>query len=201
MNDWQNINPLTESIAISLVRDHLATIKLVGQKIPENNNGQGNKTPDLLILNNNTTIALGEVKTPELTLDPIIKMYLWRTTFYKIRKFVHKAYKQFEIFDKSHKLPRILFFTSNHPQLNWTSLVHNITGVVGFDSTLIKDFRDLTFLSDSNKELNQIDAIVWLQINYIKPEVFQHFEYYNETSKHASQLKQHLSQLSSKISH
>ncbi len=192
MNDWQNIEPLPEPIAIDLVIDYLAGRELVASTIPRDNTRQGNKTPDLQISFENSSFAIGEVKTPELTLDPIFKMYLWKTTFYKIRKFVHKAYTQFEAFDKSHTMPRILFFTSNHPQLNWTNLIHSINGVVSYGETTIRDFRDLNFLSDSNEELNQIDAIIWLQINYVKPAVFQHFEYFNHLSPFRDKLKQYL---------
>ncbi len=192
MSDWENITPLPEPVAIRLVQGYLEERKLNGKKIPENNDGQGNKTPDLQIMIGDEPLALAEIKTPELTLDPIFKMYLWKTTFYKIRKFVHKAYKQFDKFDISHNLPRVLFFTSNHPQLNWTNLVHSVTGVVGYGNTIIRDFRDLSFLSDSDVELNQVDAIVWLQVNYITPSVFQHFEYYNQTSKYSDKLKRYL---------
>lgn len=185
--DWKDITPLKEHEAIEIVCKYLSDSGFSPSRINHKNLPNGVKSPDLAVSNKGELQFYCEIKTPELKQHPITGMYHWDTTFYKLRRFIHSAVKQFKDVDPDHLYPRIVAFTSDHPQLNWTSFYHNVIGAVSYGDTVIKDFRDKSFVADSNKDLLAIDLFLWFQVNYInRTDVYQLFRYCNADSKHLS---------------
>ncbi|MFZ5365708.1 MAG: hypothetical protein ACOZBZ_00260 [Patescibacteria group bacterium] len=136
-----------------------------------------------MVSNKNNLIFYCEVKTPEHKLNPVTRMYHWDTTFYKLRRFLHTAKKQFEDYDSGHEHSWVVAFTSNHPQLNWTNFVHNVIGAVAYNGKVIRDFRQRTFLKDSNKDLLSLEMILWLQVSYTDKRIYQMKNFINKDSK------------------
>ncbi len=188
--DWKDITPLKEHEAIDIIQKYLNTSGFSPSRINHKNLPDGVKSPDLAISNNGELQFYCEVKTPELKLHPVTGMYHWDTTFYKLRRFIHGSVKQFKDVDPDHLYPRVVAFTSNHPQLNWTSFCHNVMGKVSYGETVIKNFRDKSFVSDSDKDLLEIDLFLWFQVNYInRTDVYQLYRYLNVDSKHISNVE------------
>lgn len=180
--DWKNITPLTEPEAIKIVSDYFSKHKFKPERIVTEDLSSGQKSPDLAGSQKGESIFYCEVKTPSLIFNEEIGLYMWSTTFNKLRSRIHTAAKQFNAIDKEHKLPRIVAFTSNHPQLNWTQLQHNILGAVKYGDQILKDFRGKTFVADTDADINAIDLFLWFQINYINREsivelaIYQNFD-------------------------
>jgi hypothetical protein len=168
--EWKDIKPLTEAEARRIVKDYLTSRGYVVNEIDTKTVPEGKKSPDLVIKEGNETLAYCEIKTPAHNLNPQTRMYHWDTTFYKLRRFLHTAKKQFSDYDPDHKKPWIIIFTSNHPQLNWTNFTHNVIGAVAYNRQVIKDYRGKGFVADSNKDLLSIDMIIWFQVNYLNRE-------------------------------
>lgn len=183
--NWTTIKPLKEGPALTLVKKYFENACLKCEKIDERKNDNGKKSPDFKVIGQNRTVAYCEVKTPENVLNSETSMYHWDTTFYKLRKFIHKAVKQFKDYDSAYELPRIIAFTSNHPQLNWTSFQHNILGAVAFNGEILRDFNQKSFIADSNKDFLSIDLVMWLQVSHHtdNPEIYQVKYFLNPKSK------------------
>lgn len=172
--DWKDIKPLRESEAKSIVKDYLIERGYQVEEIDPKEVPEGIKSPDFEVKWDKQTAFLCEIKTPSHNLDPIFKMYKWDTVFYKLRRFIRTASKQFSDFDPEHNTPWVIVFTSNHPQLNWTSFTHNVIGAVAFNGQVIRDYRDKQFVGQSNNDLLKIDMIIWFQVNYLnRKEVYQ----------------------------
>ena len=172
--EWKDIKPLRESEARLIVKKYFIKHGFQVEEIDPSTLKEGKKSPDLIIKKNNKSVCYCEIKTPSLNLNPVTGLYQWNTIFYKLRRFIHTAYKQFFSFDPKHKEPWVIVFTSNHPQLNWTSFTNNVIGAVVFNGKVLKDFRSEKFLPKSNEELLSIDMIVWLQVSYLdRQEVYQ----------------------------
>ncbi len=181
--DWKTIKPITEHEALSVVNNYFTKHGYTPERIDTKKQGQGKQSPDIIANQNSKAIFICEVKTPEHILNKTTGMYHWDTTFNKIRGHIHKASKQFVDFDKNHILPRILAFTSNHPQLNWTGVHQNIFGMVKMGDQILKDYRNKPFVIDTNKDINSIDAYLWMQINYINRQSIAELAIYlNESS-------------------
>lgn len=178
--DWKDIKPLKESQALLLVKEYIDSKGLSCKRIEVSDK----KSPDFEILQNEVVKAYCEVKTPEHNLNPLTNMYHWDTTFYKLRRFLHTAVKQFKSYDPNHEVPWMVTFTSNHPQLNWTNFMHNVIGAVQYNGQVLKDFRQEKFIKDSDKDLLSIDLIVWTQVNYITPKIFEIKFFINNDSSH-----------------
>lgn len=181
--DWKDIKPLSESEALKLVSDYYSDHGFSIERVDTDLLLEGQKSPDLVGTFNNRQF-LCEVKTPAHIYNEEMGLYLWSTTFNKLRNHIKKAAKQFADFDKIHKAPRIVAFTSNHPQLNWTHLQHNILGAVKYGNTVIKDFRGKSFVADTNSYIQEVDIFLWFQVNYInRSSVVELAIYQNEDSK------------------
>lgn len=165
--EWKDIKPLSEKEAREIVKNYLLSHGFVVDEIKPDDLPIGKKSPDFIIKEGGDITGYCEIKTPAFILNPITNLYQWDTTFYKLRRFLHTAKKQFDDYDPQHEKPWVIVFTSNHPQLNWTSFTHNVIGAVAFNGKVIRDFRDKKFLPESNKDLLSIDMIVWFQINYL----------------------------------
>ena len=165
--DWKDIKPLKETETRTIVKEYFSNHGFSVLEINPKNLPQAKKSPDFVIKKGGDIKGYCEVKTPAHILNPITHLYHWDTTFYKLRKFLHKARKQFSDYDPNHKKPWIVVFTSNHPQLNWKSFADNVIGAIVFNGKILKDFRNKNFITESNKDLISIDLIIWLQVNYI----------------------------------
>lgn len=172
--ELKDIKPLSESEARKIVKDYLISRGCAVDEIDTKTISEGKKSPDLVIKEGNKILAYCEIKTPAHNLNPQAGMYLWDTIFYKLRRFLHTAKKQFSDYDPDHEKPWIIIFTSNHPQLNWTNFAHNVIGAVAYNGQVIKDYRGKKFVADSNKDLLSIDMIIWFQVNYLdRNDVYQ----------------------------
>jgi hypothetical protein len=171
--DWADIKHLTENEALQIVKDYFSKHGFSCDYIDTTKVAASKKSPDFEVSKGGQMVFYCEVKTPEHKLNPVTKMYHWDTTFYKLRRFLHTAVKQFQDFDPDHKYPHIVAFTSNHPQLNWTNFRHNVMGAVAYNGDVIRDFRNVPFVKDSNKDLLSIDMILWFQVNYLNKTPFQ----------------------------
>lgn len=181
--DWKDIKPLTEFEARLIVKNYFEKHGFSCKEIDTKNLPSGKKSPDFIVSRDNKLAFYCEVKTPEHKLNPATNMYHWDTTFYKLRRFLHTARKQFEDYDSKHKYPWVVVFTSNHPQLNWTNFTHNVIGAVAYNGTVIKDFRDKSFLQDSNKDLLSIEMIIWFQVSYTNKLIYQMRHFVNKQSQ------------------
>lgn len=174
--DWSKIKPLEEPEAFKLVSGYFQNHALYCKKIDPTLLPEGQQSPDFLVLQKSGALqAYCEVKSPQHRLNEITQMYHWDTLFNKLRNFLGTASNQFIDQDPSHLVPRIVAFTSNHPQLNWTSFVHNINGAVSFNGEILKDFRSRPYIQDSNRKISAIDLVIWMQISHDcpNPEVYQ----------------------------
>jgi hypothetical protein len=182
--NWKDIKPLTEFEAKQIVKKYLIKHGFNPQEIKTKKLPQGKKSPDLIVYKNEKIIFYCEIKTPEHKLNPLTNMYHWDTTFNKLRRFIHTARKQFEDFDHEHKYPWVVVFTSDHPQLNWTSFYHNVIGAVAYNGKVIKNFRERSFVKNSDRDFLSLDMVIWFQVNYInRKEIFQAYFFVNQDSK------------------
>jgi len=163
---WCKIKPLTEEEARRAVQSYLEKHSVKVKEINFKDVPEGKKFPDFECFYEKSKF-LCEIKTPANKLNKKLNLYLWKTSFYKIRRFLNKARKQFEDYDSSHKYPWILAMTSNHPQLNWTHLRHVIQGQVRSiqDDYLIRDFRNRAFSTYAREDFFRIDGAIWFQIS------------------------------------
>ncbi len=173
--DWSKIKPLEEPVALQLVSGYFEKHTLRCNKIDPTILPEGQQSPDFLVLQNGTTQAYCEVKSPQHKLNEITQMYHWDTLFNKLRNFLGTASNQFTDQDPFYAVPRIVAFTSNHPQLNWTNFIHNINGAVSFNGEILKDFRARPYIQDSNRKISAIDLVIWMQVSHDcpNPEVYQ----------------------------
>ena len=187
--EWSEIKPLPESKALLLVREYFSSHFLRCEYIDPRHLSGGIKSPDYKIFQAEEHLAYCEVKTPENQVNQQAGMYFWDTGFNKLRKFIHKAVKQFHDEDSNHSKPWIVVFTSNHPQLNYSSLLHCIRGSVVLGGTLIKDFRNKRFIKSSNKDLKSVDLFIWMQISYVSPKIYQVKFFLNDNSPFLFEVK------------
>lgn len=171
--EWSEIKPLKEDAALKLVSDYFQNHFFQCRKIDSSTFPEGQQSPDFEVFSENSITAYCEVKTPYNKLHIADQMYHWDTGFNKLRNFIGTAADQLIDQDPEHRLPRILAFTSNHPQLNWTTLAHNLNEAVAFNGQVIKDFRNRSYIQDSNRKLASIDLFIWMQVSYVNPEIYQ----------------------------
>lgn len=189
-DDWSKIIPLTQIAAISAVKNLYAKGGLEPLEISHLSNKDNEKSPDLLVKKNNNNLFLCEVKTPGHYIDPAMNMYLWKNVYDRLRDRLRKARKQFESHDPAHKLPRIVAFTSNHPQLNYTHCQFNILGAVAIAGNILKDFRASPEFQYTEKNKRQIDMILWCQVNRLTKEIFETEHFINLQSAQIAKVKE-----------
>jgi len=170
--DWSKIKKLSESQAKNVAKTYLTKRSFKCEEIDPTTLSPGKLSPDYYVYGHDLEF-LCEVKTPEHKLDPITKLYKWDTTFYKLKSLIHKAVKQFEDYDKEHKNVRVIAFTSNHPQLNYSQLIHNIKGKVEFGKTVIRDLDKISKLNNWQEDLPRLELVLWFQVNYITNEAIR----------------------------
>lgn len=182
--DWKDIKPLTETEAINIVSRYFLKHGYDTQRINPNFISEGKKSPDIVGTREKEKVFLCEVKTPSHIFNQEMGMYMWNTAFNKLRNRIHKATKQFTDFDEDHAIPRIVAFTSNHPQLNWTHLQHNILGAVKLGDSILQDFSDRKFVMDTKNDLKVIDIFLWFQVNYIDRNSIVELAIYQNVDSH-----------------
>lgn len=175
---------MTEPIALEILEEYFKKHKYNPKRLDPNDFDPGTKVPDFEIKEGGKVQFLCELKSPNLHINKQTGLFQWTTTVSKLRDMLHKAVKQFNDCDPDHTLPRMLVFTSDHMQLNWTSLTHTLNGVVGFRQTMIKDLRNTGFIKRTNSDLEKIDFIVWCQTNSKDKRIYQYVPFINNDSKH-----------------
>lgn len=194
--DWKDIIPLTEPEALNIVSKYLQSHNFVAKRINSRDIPEGQKSPDIIAFQNNKEAFLCEVKTPSHIFNEEAGLYLWTTTFNKLRSRIHTAVKQFNGIDKNHTQPRIIAFTSNHPQLNWTHLQHNILGAVKYGDKVLENFQSKTFVIDTDCDIKAVDVFLWFQVNYInRSSIVELAIYQNKDSQLGETVEDLVSQL------
>jgi hypothetical protein len=110
---------------------------------------------------------LCEVKSPILMFDHKAAPfgYKFSTTHNKILVAIHSAKKQLRKLDPKHLLPHILVYTSPHPQLDYSNLVHAMSGYIAMqDGTITTDLRDTEIFKNTKNIIQDIDLYAWFQI-------------------------------------
>ena len=111
---------------------------------------------------------LCEVKSPELKFDHSATPfgYKFATAHRKILDFIHTAIKQFDSQDPEHQLPRILIYTSAHPQLHWKSFTDAIQGgVIDQKGDRLPDFSKTPIYKSTLPLVSNIDLYIWFQVS------------------------------------
>lgn len=132
---------------------------------------------------------LCEVKSPELRFDHSAHPfgYKFKTAHRKILDFIHTAKKQFESQDAKHKLPRILIYTSAHPQLHWKSFTDAIQGgVIDQKGNRLPDFSNTPVYKSTLPLLSSVDLYIWLQVSGAGDRFHQVSYFLNENSSHSA---------------
>lgn len=171
--DWKDIKSLTEPEARLTVRKYFESLGYKCKEIDVKNLPLGKQSPDFEVWKDKDLAFLCEIKTPEHRLDPIFNVYKWDTTFYKIKKLIHKAVKQFKDYDPNHKYLSVIAFTSNHPQLDWSKFIHTVKTAVIYNGQVIRDLNALSKLNKWDQDLSYIDIVLWFQVNYLNSTAFK----------------------------
>ncbi len=172
---------LTETQITKIVDDYLKVCGYSLKRIPEG----GNKTPDFEITKQSNEYV-AELKSPELIFDEVTQLFKFKTTHSKLLTFIRRARKQFISYDISHVKPRVLIFTSSHPQLNWTNLTDAMQGGVVFQGQTSPDFRETDAFKKAAPEMYDIDLYIWLQLSPEQKEAYQLTLLANDRSTHKS---------------
>lgn len=144
------------------------------------------KTPEGYIIGSDGKY-LCEVKSPELKFDHDAAPfgYKFKTAHRKILDFIHTAIKQLESQDAKHELPRILIYTSSHPQLHWKSFTDAIQGgVIDQKGKRLPDFSSTPVYRSTVPLLSEIDLYIWLQFNPERKAFHQASYFLNSASPH-----------------
>lgn len=183
---------ISESEVKVILTEHLDARKYEFTHIPE----ETLKTPDGLIKGFAREYVC-ELKSPVLNLDVATQLYKFKTTHRKILDFIHTATKQFETFDPKREIPRVMIFTSIHPQLNWKSFLDAIQGgITNQDGSMLSDHSKTEFYQSTLPLLSGIDLYVWYQVSGNKDKFYQASYFLNEESLHLEDCKELVTNLS-----
>lgn len=175
---------ITENEFNQMYEEFLRARGINAQKI----RNQKYKTPDYQIYYE-TNFYLNEVKIPELIFDPIQNVYVFKTMHSKLLEFIPTALKQFETYDKVHKVPWVITFASNHMQMNWKKFSDSIVGGVEFDGALNPDFTNTHVFRRTRVKILIPDLYIWLQVSENKEKIFQASYFTNPNSTHLPIIK------------
>lgn len=180
---------MTEKDILSLVNEFLTVQDFFCRRIDTNILPEGKKAPDFEVLRDNDFSFLAEVKTPIHQTNPTTNMFHWTTMHSKIRGCIHKAHKQFESWDDTHRAPRVVIFTSQHFQLHWKNMLDNIRGYVSGGDTMIRDLRTQRYITETDDEIRTMDVILWMQISEAG-RLYQLTPFLNANSMHLDRIRQ-----------
>lgn len=181
---------ITEAEFYPLYDGLLSARGINAQKIKE----RKYKTPDFQLFYG-TNFYLNEVKIPELIFDPVQGVYVFKTMHSKLLEFIPTALKQFETYDKVHKVPWVVTFASNHMQMNWKKFSDSIMGGVEFDGTLEPDFTNTHVFQRTRAKILVPDLYIWLQVSENKEKIFQASYFLNPNSTHLPIIKELVDEL------
>lgn len=142
---------------------------------------------------------LCEVKSPELKFDHSVAPfgYKFATAHRKILNFIHTAIKQFDSEDAEHTLPRVLIYTSAHPQLHWKSFLDAIHGgVIDQKGERSPDFSKTLVYKSTLPLLSSIDLYVWFQVSGTGNTFYQVSYFVNQESKFSKECAELIKNLS-----
>lgn len=142
---------------------------------------------------------LCEVKSPELKFDQNAAPfgYKYATAHRKILSFIHTAIKQFRSQDPKHLLPRILVFTSAHPQLHQKSFTDAIQGgVIDQNGDRSPDFSKTPAYLSTLPLLPTIDLYIWFQVSGDGSKFYQVSYFSNERSEYIDECNELIALLS-----
>ncbi len=176
---------MTEPEILTIVKSYFIGHNLTVERIVESSV----KSPDLKVFINSDEFFFCEIKSPLLFPNSETFMFHWTTSVSKLREFIHKSVKQFMSVDPTHKQPWVLVFTSDHMQMNWTSLEHSLSGIVGYGKTVIKDLRNQRYVIDTEKDVSEIDLFCWIQINNLSNKIGQMYLKTNKYAKHQKKVE------------
>ncbi len=125
----------------------------------------GKRIPDFKVEWGNGGLFYCEVKSPILKLDPKTNLFKHITTMSKLRYFIHTSAIQFKSVNPNHIIPNILIWTSDHFQLNYSNLVDCLRGAIYRSGSSIKNLEHTDFVLRTNKDIEEIDLHIWLQIS------------------------------------
>ncbi len=160
-----------------LIRHNFTTTRFNTKKLG------GLKSPDFKVYLNKELYFYCEVKNPMLLVNDITKMFHWTTSISKIRRFIHKAVQQLNDVDNHHNFPWIIIFTSSHFQLNWSNFSDSYLGYVARNGKMIRDLRHEKYVSNTNRDVNTVDAYIWCQVNSKNKIIYQLVPFINAGSR------------------
>ena len=140
--------------------EYLSARGYTASKIPESTG----RTPDLEVTGDGRRY-LNEFKSPELLLDPAIRLFKFTTTNSKLLQFVHTALKQFTDYDRNHETPWVVTFASTHMQLHWHSLFEAMQGGSVVEGRVIADWTHTGAFKRWQANRYKVDLFMWLQVN------------------------------------
>ncbi len=174
---------MKESIALDIVQKYLTDHGYLYKRLKPEQFPVGTKVPDFEVLIDGRKQFYCELKSPELHPHPVTNMFHWSTTMSKLRDFMHTAVKQFVSVDPHHMIPWVLLFTSDHMLLNWTNMKDAINGKTQRGDTLLNDFSTSRFVTNTQSDMQNIDLIIWCQINSEDKRIYQYVPFFNHDSE------------------
>lgn len=110
------------------------------------------------------------MESKSLSHEPTYKdgvAYNWATSYNRIRSAVKKASEQFISYDPSFQKARVLVISSTHFQLNFKHFESYRDKAVIYGNEMIRDFNQKGSSRIQQEYLNNIDLVLWLQVNNI----------------------------------
>lgn len=156
---------MTENQILEKVAEYFKTHHLDLRRVDHRKMHDGNKSPDFELYSSGILASHVEVKSPLLLLNDKTQLFQWTTSVSKLRGFIHNAVKQFIDADSDHKDPWLLVFTSDHMQLNWTNMIHAITGIVTHVNTVTRDLRQERYVKETEEDVKKVDSFIWFQMS------------------------------------
>jgi hypothetical protein len=156
---------MTEPEILNKVEEYFKVHNLDITRVDHRKVNDGTKSPDFKLYSSGILVSHIEVKSPLLLLNDKTQLFQWTTSVSKLRGFIHNAVKQFVDVDNDHSEPWLLVFTSDQMQLNWTNMIHAITGVVSHGNTITRDLRKERYVRETEEDVKRIDSFIWFQMN------------------------------------
>jgi len=180
---------LAEEIHMQILESFLAKRGVFYERIEKR---KKYKTPDYSLFKMPYTF-LGELKAPGLRFNKKLGVYSHLTKVRKLREAIKKSSEQFTSIDSFHTKPRVLIFSSSHPQFHGKNLAESI-----FAEVHGNNFKNDKIVLDTNFFLSQIDLIIWLQVSPDETKAYQATYALNSKTKHKKATEYLLSVLKAK---
>ncbi len=153
---------MTDKNIIKIVRNYLLNKNFKPNRLKLKNESK----PDFEVEYKNGGFFYCEVKSPILKLDKDLNCYKHSTTHSKLNDLLHKAVKQFKKVNLKHIVPKIIIWTSNNFQLNWSNFFDSYKGYISINGhDILRDFRKARFYNKVRDDWVYVDCHIWLQLN------------------------------------